>query len=304
MIKVVKRDGALVKYERNKIKTAIERAMAETKLGIDEVLSEELAHKIEAKVKALESPVHVEEIQDVVEFELMESSRKDVAKQYIIYRNEQSKSRGTRQKNDERILTDEFISRFKHKPSPMNQLGNFVYYRTYSRWLEDEKRREYWWETVRRAVEYNCSLVHTKKEEAEELFENVYNMRQFLSGRTFWVGNTAVAKHYPMANYNCSFQIIDSFEAFRDVFYLLMIGSGVGVRILKDDVVKLPKIRTDYEIVHKDYSPEPMKSGRTVQAWNSSTRIQQRSPSVTVRKAGFSLWTSCSSCFTAVSIGM
>jgi adenosylcobalamin-dependent ribonucleoside-triphosphate reductase len=259
MIKVVKRDDTIVKYEKSKIRIAIERAMSETKLGVDEALSEELAKKIEARVKGLDSPVHVEEIQDIVEFELMESHRKDVAKQYIIYRNEQSKTRDSRQKIDDRMLTDEFISRYKHKPSPMNQLGNFVYYRTYSRWLDDEKRREYWWETVRRAVEYNCSLVHTKKAEAEELFDNIYNLKQFLSGRTFWVGNTHVAKHYPMANYNCSFQIIDSFEAFRDIFYLLMIGSGVGVRILKDDVAKIPKVRTDFEVVHKDYSPMPYK---------------------------------------------
>jgi len=57
-----------------------------------------------------------------------------------------------------------------------------------------------------------------------------------------------------MANFNCSFQIIDSFEAFRDVFYLLMIGSGVGVRILKEDIAQLPKVRTDFELIHKDYS--------------------------------------------------
>ena len=60
-----------------------------------------------------------------------------------------------------------------------------------------------------------------------------------------------------MANYNCSFLVIDDFGAFRELFYLLMIGSGVGVRILKDDVKSLPKIRTDYEIVHKDYTPIP-----------------------------------------------
>lgn len=37
----------------------------------------------------------------------------------------------------------------------MTDLGNFVYYRTYSRWLDEEGRRENWWETVRRAVEFN-----------------------------------------------------------------------------------------------------------------------------------------------------
>ncbi len=74
-----------------------------------------------------------------------------------------------KKRTDGRILSDEFISRYKHRPNPMKQLGNFVYYRTYSRWLPDEKRREYWWETVRRAVEYNCSLVPTTKAEAEKI---------------------------------------------------------------------------------------------------------------------------------------
>ncbi len=140
----------------------------------------------------------------------------------------------------------------------MQQLGSFVYYRTYSRWLPDENRREYWWETVRRAVEYNCSLVPTTREEAEKLFDNIFNLRQFLSGRTFWVGGTDVSNNYPMSNYNCAFQVIDNFTAFKDLFYLLMVGSGVGVRVLKDDVAKLPKVRSDFEVIHEDYTPIAM----------------------------------------------
>ena len=54
-----------------------------------------------------------------------------------------------------------------------------------------------------------------------------------------------MAKYYPMANFNCSFQVVDSFAAFKDIFYLLMVGSGVGVRVLKSDVEKLPMVRTD-----------------------------------------------------------
>ena len=79
-------------------------------------------------------------------------------------------------------------------------------------------------------MEYNCSLAPTSREEAEQLYDNIYNLRQFLSGRTLWVGNTKVADAYPMANYNCAFEVIDSYHAFHDLFYLLMIGSGVGVR--------------------------------------------------------------------------
>lgn len=254
-MKVVKRNGALVEFDIDKIIRAIERAMHETKKGIDNELSNKIANQVKIDLeKEGNERVHVDQIQDAVEFELMDSVRKLAAKKYIIYRNEHDK---TRQKRTEeyKLLTNEFISKYKHKPNPMDELGNFVYYRTYSRFLEEEGRREYWWETVRRAVEYNCSLVPTTRDEAERLFDNVYNLKQFLSGRTLWIGNTEVAKYYPMANFNCSFQVIESFESFTDLFYLLMIGSGIGLRILKDDVFKLPKIRTDFELIHTDYTP-------------------------------------------------
>ncbi|WP_130808023.1 ribonucleoside-triphosphate reductase, adenosylcobalamin-dependent [Senegalia massiliensis] len=256
MISVMKRDKSLVPFNANKIKRAIENAMAETKKGIDEDLSKRITDSIEEKILQKDMNVFVEDIQDMVEHELMDSPRKDVAKRYIIYRFEKGKRRSSKKK-EVRLLTDDFISEYKHKPSPMKQLGEFIYYRTYSRWIPEESRREYWWETVRRAVEYNCSLVPTTREEAEKLYDNIYNLRQFLSGRTFWVGNTPVAKHYPMANYNCSFQVIEDFESFRDLFYLLMVGSGVGVRVLKDDVKLLPKVRSNYELINEDYTPIP-----------------------------------------------
>ena len=254
---VIKRDGSEVNFNRNKIKTAIINAMSETKQGIDEQLAEDIAEAIEKQIERAERKINVEDIQDLVEDFLMASERKDAAKKYIIYRYERDKTRDARKRRDRRIISDEFISVFKHVPSPMNQLGNFVYYRTYSRWLPDEQRREYWWETVRRAVEYNCSLVPTSREEAEKLYRNVFELKQFLSGRTLWVGSTDVAKYYPMANFNCSFQVVDSFAAFKDIFYLLMVGSGVGVRVLKSDVEKLPMVRTDIEIIHESYTPVP-----------------------------------------------
>jgi ribonucleoside-diphosphate reductase alpha chain/ribonucleoside-triphosphate reductase len=233
--------------------------MTETKEGVDDVIAEEITESVITTLKTYSSPFSVNRIQDTVEEKLMESNRKDVAKKYILYRYERDKSRENRRKNiTTRILSDDFISKYKHMPNPMKQLGSFVYYRTYSRWLPEENRREYWWETVRRAVEYNCSLVPTTREEAEQLFDNIFNLRQFLSGRTFWVGGTDVSKYYPMSNYNCAFQVIDNFTAFKDLFYLLMVGSGVGVRVLNDDVDKLPKVRSDFEVIHEDYTPIPM----------------------------------------------
>jgi adenosylcobalamin-dependent ribonucleoside-triphosphate reductase len=256
MVKVIKRTGQILDFDLNKIVMAIKMAMAETKISVDETLAQGIGTLIQEELETMQSPVSVEDIQDVVEKHLMDSPRKDAAKRFILYRYERDKTRDTRTKRvDGRILSDGFISKYKHKPNPMKQLGSFVFYRTYSRWLPDEKRREYWWETVRRAVEYNCSLVPTTKQEAEKLFDNIFNLRQFLSGRTFWVGGTDVATNYPMANYNCAFAVVDKFDKYKDIFYLLMVGSGVGLRVLKSDVARLPKINTNFEVIHEDYTP-------------------------------------------------
>ena len=250
-MKVIKRNGAIIEFDENRIIDAIENAMRETKIGLDIEISKLVAKQIKNQNIDI---IQVEKIQDMVEEFLMDTNRKDVAKRYILYRENRNKKRKVN-KNYNGLLSEEFISKYKHKPSPMNQLGNFVYYRTYSRWLPEEQRREYWWETVKRAVEYNCSLVPTTKEEAEKLYDNIFNLRQFLSGRTFWVGGTKVAQKYPCANFNCAFVILDNIKAFEELFYLLMVGTGVGVRVLKSDVNKLPRINNNIEIVHKEYNP-------------------------------------------------
>lgn len=106
-------------------------------------------------------------------------------------------------KYENRLLSREFLSKYPDFPEHMTQIGKFVYLRTYSRWIPEEQRRETWKETCRRAVEYNCALAETPKKEAERLFDNMFNLKQALSGRTLWVGGTEVAEKYPLSNFNC-----------------------------------------------------------------------------------------------------
>ena len=251
---VRKRSGKVVPFDAEFISRAISLASA----AAGEHDEEEIANITQAvtdKLKAQGGEIwDIETIQDTVEETLFETRHYQTAKAYIRYRLEKEKERANAG-SKEGLLTQEFLSPYKHAPSPMEQLGAFVYTRTYSRYLPKLGRREFWWETVARAVEYNCSLAPTSREEAEKLYDNIYHMRQFLSGRTLWVGGTPVAEQYPMANYNCAFTVIDSFSAYHDLFYLLMVGSGVGVRVLKSDAEKLPPVRTDLEILHKSYAP-------------------------------------------------
>ena len=144
-----------------------------------------------------------------------------------------------------KLLNQEFLEQFPDFPHHMDNLAKLVYYRTYSRWLPDEGRRETWKETCARAVEYNCSLAPTSLYEAQSLFRNMFNLKQFISGRSLWIGGSEASKKTKLANFNCSFVVIDSIKSLCDLFYLLMVGTGVGVRILPSDVNKLPTFRDD-----------------------------------------------------------
>ena len=87
---VIKRDGRVVGYNEEKIKAAIRKAMITTEKGEDESLIQKITDRIGMNGK---EQMSVEEIQDNVELELMKSSRKEVAKRYIAYRDQRSIAR-------------------------------------------------------------------------------------------------------------------------------------------------------------------------------------------------------------------
>ncbi|MBJ2183475.1 MAG: anaerobic ribonucleoside triphosphate reductase [Muribaculaceae bacterium] len=87
---VVKRDGRVVGFNEEKIKAAIRKAMLTTELGEDEALICKICDRISF---GGEERMTVEQIQDMVELELMNSPRKEVAKRYIAYRDQRSIAR-------------------------------------------------------------------------------------------------------------------------------------------------------------------------------------------------------------------
>lgn len=91
---VIKRDGRLIEFNKNKISDAILKAMSHTAMGQDIVISKQIAQEIADENK---ETISVEDIQDLVEKKLMASQRKDVAKEYIIYRNKRNIARGRKQ---------------------------------------------------------------------------------------------------------------------------------------------------------------------------------------------------------------
>lgn len=91
---VIKRDGREVEFDKRKISNAVLKAIIEVdgKSTLDtERIAYDIADRIEEKSK--DTALTVEQIQDMVEVQLMLSYRKDIAKAYILYRNERTKIR-------------------------------------------------------------------------------------------------------------------------------------------------------------------------------------------------------------------
>ncbi len=173
--------------------------------------------------------------------------------------------------DEEELLHEECVEQYLSERTRYGEIDiHAEYYRTYSRYLLDKKRRETWKETVRRSVEYNVGLErkHIEKigypvdygrlrKEAQELFDSMFDLKQFLSGRTLWVGGAenGVADKYPLANFNCSFIDVRSWEDLGDLFYLLLVGTGVGFKATKANIANLSPICTNTTLLHSDYKP-------------------------------------------------
>lgn len=95
LMNVVKRTGQMEKYCANKVINAIRKAFISTGEAFDESKLQEMTRQIEDEMKGIASP-EVEQIQDLVEQALMRSGYYQVAKNYILYRQERTRRRSFR----------------------------------------------------------------------------------------------------------------------------------------------------------------------------------------------------------------
>lgn len=258
-MEVIKRDGTKESYNSNKIEKAVEKAMFATyKYMEPKMLSEPFAVSLYVwdVIKDVKEPVSIKQLENIIFRKLTDDDYSDAAVNYIEYKTKRDMARSKHK------LTQDFLDKYPDYPDCMDELAKFVYIRTYSRWLPDKNRRETWKETCARAINGNCSYLPTEDGEPEKLFDNMFNLRQRISGRMLWMGGTEALDKTPLAAYNCSGIVIDNINAFHELFYLLMVGTGVGCRVLKEDIAKLPQFDTAKKLYHVK---TPVPQGTTLE---------------------------------------
>ena len=138
----------------------------------------------------------------------------------------------------------------------------FIHLSRYSRWIESEKRRETWEETVDRY--FNFFKKHLKDRcnyelddsLTEELKNAITSLDIMPSMRCLMTAGEALERD-EVAGYNCSFIAIDNTRAFDEILYILSCGVGVGFSVERQYVSQLPSIaesfyHTDTTIIVQD----------------------------------------------------
>ena len=156
--------------------------------------------------------------------------------------------------NHRTLLSPEFLSKYKNKQPNwgFNGLGYIVYKRTYARLKEDGTTEE-WNETVERCINGAQKIgAQYTPEEAERIYDYVFNLKCNFAGRMLWqLGTSTVDRFGANSLLNCWATAMREPKAFLFLFENLMLGGGVGYSIRREDVHELPKIKKGVNVIHE-----------------------------------------------------
>jgi ribonucleotide reductase alpha subunit len=136
------------------------------------------------------------------------------------------------------------------QPAPFSTIGLFTYLRTYARRHDETDPKstvESWKECIERIVRSCNNQLHVNftEEEMKEVFSLLYNLKCSVAGRFLWQLGTRTVDNLGLPSLqNCSFVTInDPVRPFTWAMNFLMLGSGVGYRVLPEDLVNFPDVK-------------------------------------------------------------
>jgi ribonucleoside-diphosphate reductase alpha chain len=242
--RVRKRNGQTATFDIEKIVNATYKAMLAVGEG-GEKEAIKIAEKVYLELLKMNANgegviPEVEQIQDLVEKHLIFADFAQTTKAYILFRQRRAEAR------EKELSVPENLRREIRKNSKFfeNRLAELIYYRTYSRWLDDKGRRETWEETVKRFIGFMRENLGGKLTDREynQVRKAILNQEIVPSMRLLWSADKA-ARVTNVAAYNCSFIAPTKFQDFGEIMYILMCGAGLGFSVESQTAQQLPQIK-------------------------------------------------------------
>lgn len=241
---IKKRDGRTEPFSVAKVRNVLARCLvqalewepAEAAPVIDRVATR-VVNLLAAQNKT--EPT-VEEVQEAVIHQLWSDGQYEAATHYTLYRENRRKAR------EERPIPADVIARIeadvKHFPT---QIQAYQFYSKFSRWREQDKRRETWSECNARVFDWFGTLPAFHKlrtDEVDFIKQMMFDFKASPAMRVVQMAGPALERCHVGA-YNCAAHPIVDLFAFAELLYILMQGSGNGFSVESDFISRLPRVK-------------------------------------------------------------
>jgi ribonucleoside-triphosphate reductase (thioredoxin) len=266
---ISKRDGRKERFDRGKIVSAVKRCMMNS-LAAPEGAAEDVGQDVSRKVENILAhngawPAGVEDVQRLVIQQLWAGGHFDAAEQYQNHREEHRKARETRPISPEfaRAVAEDS----KHFPT---DLQYYQFIGKFSRWREEDQRRETWRESCTRVLDWfkKQPRVRLTEQEWAELDASLYGLETCCAMRVLQMAGPALDR-CNVGAYNCSYHPLQDQFAFVELLYILMQGTGSGFSVESEYVAELPKVRRQ----RKRARPELHKIDDSTEGWCDAYKL-------------------------------
>ena len=154
--------------------------------------------------------------------------------------------------------------------------SDIIHFMKYARYLPIKERRETYEETVTRNMDMHIRKYPELEDEIRDVYKLVYDKKvlpsmrsmQF-SGKPIEINNTRL--------YNCAYTPINNIDAFSEVMFLLLSGTGVGISVQKHHVKSLPILKGIMDITDRRHRPKRYLVSDDIAGWADAIKILMKS---------------------------
>lgn len=148
---------------------------------------------------------------------------------------------------------------------PAKILSDITVFMKYAKFNDKKNRRENWKELVDRNKKMHLEKFPNLKEEINEAYTFVYDKKILPSMRSLQFAGKPIAINNARL-YNCCFLPVDHVDAFSEVMFLLLSGTGVGYSVQQHHVEKLPEI-------NKPVKNRRYLVGDSIEGWADAVKV-------------------------------
>ena len=150
-------------------------------------------------------------------------------------------------------------------------LSNITVYMKYAKYIPKLNRRESWDELVTRNMDMHIKKYPKLEDQIIENYKLVYDKKVLPSMRSLQFGGKPI-EISPNRVYNCGYLPIEDVDAFPEIMFLLLGGTGVGYSVQKHHVAKLPPVNRPYTKRKRRFL-----IGDSIEGWADAIKVLMKS---------------------------